>query len=116
MNSHKIVGWSMSNRMKRQSAIDALLMAVWQRKPDRGLLHHSGGGSQYCSKEYQNMLDRHGIICSMSRKGNCWDNAPMESFFHTLKTELIHHRDYRTRQDAKSDIVNYIELFYNSKR
>jgi putative transposase len=116
LHSRKIVGWSMSNRMKRKLVIDALLMAVWQRKPDRGLLHHSDRGSQYCSKEYLNLLKRYGIVCSMSRKGNCWDNAPMESFFHTLKTELIHHRNYRSRREAKSDIFNYIELFYNPKR
>ncbi len=116
LHSWKIVGWAMSNRMKRKLVIDALLMAVWQRKPDRGLLHHSDRGSQYCSKEYQNLLKRHGIVCSMSRKGYCWDNAPMESFFHTLKTELIHHRNYRSRREAKSDIFNYIELFYNPKR
>ncbi len=108
LHSRKIVGWSMSNRMKRQLVIDALLMAIWQRKPDRG--------SQYCSREYQNLLNRHGIVCSMSRKGDCWDNAPMESFFHTLKTELIHHRNYKTRQEAISDIFNYIEIFYNTKR
>ena len=116
LHSRKIVGWSMSSRMKRQLVIDALLMAIWQRKPDRGLMHHSDRGSQYCSKEYQKLLNRHGMVCSMSRKGDCWDNAPMESFFHTLKTELIHHRHYNTRQEAKSDVFNYIELFYNQKR
>ena len=116
LHSRKIVGWSMSNRMKRQLVIDALLMAIWQRKPDRGLLHHSDRGSQYCSREYRNMLNRHGIVPSMSRKGDCWDNAPMESFFHTLKTELVHRRNYKTRQEAISDIFNYIETFYNPKR
>ena len=116
MHSRRIVGWAMDKRMKRQLAIDALLMAVWQRKPDKGLVHHSDRGSRYCSSDYQNLMEQHGIVPSMSRKGNCWDNAPMESFFHTLKTELIHHRDYRTRQEARSDIFNYIEMFYNSKR
>ena len=116
LHSRKIVGWSMSNRMKGQLVINALLMATWQRKPDRGLLHHSDRGNQYCSREYRNMLHRHGIVPSMSRKGDCWDNAPMESFFHTLKTELIHHRDYKTKQEAVSDIFNYIETFYNPKR
>ena len=108
LHSRKIVGWSMSNRMRRQLVIGALLMAIWHRKPDRG--------SQYCSKEYRNMLNKHGIVGSMSRKGDCWDNAPMESFFHTLKTELIHHRNYKIRQEAFSNIFNYIETFYNPKR
>jgi len=116
MHSRRIVGWAMSNRLKRQLVMDALLMAIWQRKPDRGLLHHSDRGSQYCSQEYQNLMKRHGLVCSMSRKGDCWDNAPMESFFHTLKTELIHHRNYKTRQEAISDVFNYIGLFYNPKR
>ncbi len=116
MHSRRIVGWAMDKRMNRQLIIEALRMAIWQRKPAKGLLHHSDRGSQYCSSEYQNLLKRHGIVPSMSRKGDCWGNAPMESFFHTLKTELIHHRDYRTRQEAKSDIFNYIELFYNSKK
>jgi len=116
IHSRKIVGWAMSNRLKRQLVINALLMAIWQRKPARSLLHHSDRGSQYCSKEFQNLLKRHGMLCSMSRRGDCWDNAPMESFFHTLKTELTHHRNYMTRQEAISDIFNYIEMFYNSKR
>jgi len=116
LHSRRIVGWSMSKSLKRQLVIDALLMAIWQRKPDKGLLHHSDRGSQYCSQEYQNILKKHGIACSMSGKGDCWDNAPMESFFHTLKTELIHHRNYKTRQEARSDIFNYIESFYNPKR
>lgn len=116
LHSRRIVGWAMSNRMKRQLVIDALLMAIWHRKPDKGLLHHSDRGSQYCSQEYQNLLKRHGFACSMSRNGDCWDNAPMESFFHTLKTELIHHRKYKSRQEAILDIFNYVELFYNPKR
>jgi len=116
MHSRRIVGWAMSNRIHRQLVIDAMLMAIWQRKPDKGLLHHSDRGSQYCSQEYQNLLKRHGMVCSMSRKGDCWDNAPMESFFHTLKTELIHHKNYKTRQEAISDIFTYIESFYNPKR
>jgi putative transposase len=84
MHSRRIVGWAMSNRLQRQLIRDALLMAIWQRKPDRGLMHHSDRGSQYCSQEYQNLMKRHGMVSSMSRKGDCWDNAPMESFFHTL--------------------------------
>jgi putative transposase len=116
LHSRKIVGWAMSNRMTRQLAIDAILMAIWKRKPPKGHLPHSDRGSQYCSKDYQKLLKTHGLRSSMSRKGNCWDNAPRESFFHTLKTELIHHRNYRSRQEAKSNIFNYIELFYNPKR
>jgi putative transposase len=116
MHSRKIVGWSMSNRMTRQLAIDAILMAIWKRKPPKGLLHHSARGSQYCSNDYQSLLKTHGLRSSMSRKENRWDNAPMVSSFHTLKTELIHHRNYRSRQEAKSDTFNYIELLYNPKR
>ena len=109
LHSRKIVGWAMSNRMTRQ-------LAIWKRKPPKGFLHHSDRGSQYCSNDYQSLLKTHGIRCSMRRKRNCWDNAPMESSFHTLKTELIHHRNYRSRQEAKADIFNYIELLYNPKR
>lgn len=116
MNSRRIVGWAMRSRMQSQLVIDALSMAIRQRRPGRGLVHHSDRGSQYCGQEYRNILKSQGFICSMSRKGNCWDNAPMESFFHTLKTELTHHRKYKTRQEASSDIFNYIEMFYNQKR
>ena len=106
----------MSNRMKRQLVIDALLMAIRQRKPDGGLLHHSDRPNQYYSGEYRNLTNRRGTICSMSQKGDSWDNAPMESIFHTRKTELIQHRNYRTRWEPISDIFNYIETFYNPKR
>lgn len=116
MHSRRIVGWAMDKRMKTHLVVDAISMAIGHRKPDKGLVHHSDRGSQYCSHDYRNILKEHGFICSMSRKGNCWDNAPMESFFHTLKTELTHHRNYKSRQEAKSDIFNYIELFYNQKR
>ena len=95
---------------------DALMMAVWKRQPAAGLVVHSDRGSQYASERYQSTLIEHGFICSMSRKGNCWDNAPSESFFHTLKTELIHHRRYLTREEAKQEIFEYIEVFYNRKR
>ncbi len=81
-----------------------------------GLMHHSDRGSQYAAGAYQKRLAEHGIVCSMSRKGNCWDNAPMESFFHTLKTELVHHRDYHTRDEARRDIFEFIEIFYNRQR
>ena len=114
--SRMIVGWSMSSRMTRRLVLDALEMAVGRRHPEAGLLHHSDRGSQCACGDYQKAIRAYGMICSMSRKGDCWDNAPMESFFHTLKTELIHHRDYRTRWEAKTDIFEYIEVFYNRSR
>lgn len=114
--SRAVVGWSMAERMTAQLANDALTMAIWKRKPPKGLLVHSDRGSQYASALYQNTLQERGFICSMSRKGNCWDNAPAESFFHTLKTELTHHRRYQTREEAKQEIFEYIEVFYNRQR
>lgn len=114
--SRYVVGWSMAGRMNRRLVLDALDMAVGRRRPEPGLLHHSDRGSQYASGDYQKALNTHGMVCSMSRKGDCWDNAPMESFFHTLKTELVHHRDYQTRWEAKADIFEYIEVFYNRNR
>jgi len=111
-----VVGWSMGNRITQELTLSALRMALWKRKPGRGLLSHSDRGSQYTSKAYRKLLSDHGIICSMSRKGNCWDNAVAESFFHTLKTELVYHEDYATRAEAKSDIFDWIEVFYNRKR
>ena len=114
--SKKIVGYSMQKYLSRELVIEALNMAVKNRHPGRGLILHSDRGSQYASLDYQRRLWRHGIICSMSRKGNCWDNAPMESFFHTLKTELVYHRRYETRAQARSDIFEYIEVFYNRFR
>lgn len=114
--SRMVVGWSMSSRMTRRLVLDALDMAVGRRRPGPGLLHHSDRGSQYACGDYQEALTTHGMLCSMSRKGDCWDNAPMESFFHTLKTELVHHRDYQTRGEAKADIFEYIEVFYNRSR
>lgn len=111
--SRKIVGWSMNKRMTKHLAIDALTMALWRRKPPKELIHHSDRGSQYASHDYQRVLKDHGVIPSMSRKGNCYDNATMESFFHTLKTELCHHECYETRKEAKQNIFNYIETFYN---
>ena len=114
--SRYVVGWSMDGRMNRRLVLDALDMAVGRRRPGPGLLHHSDRGSQYACGDYQEALTAHGMLCSMSRKGDCWDNAPMESFFHTLKTELIHHRDYQTRWEAKADIFEYIEVFYNRGR
>jgi transposase InsO family protein len=114
--SRAVVGWAMSERMTAQLVNDALMMAVWKRKPQKGLVVHSDRGSQYASELYQKTLKDHQFICSMSRKGNCWDNAPSESFFHTLKTELIHHRRYQNRQEAKQEIFEYIEVFYNRQR
>lgn len=114
--SRQIVGWSMNSQMDRTLVIDALRMAVWRRKPARGLIHHSDRGSQYCSGDFQKVLNTFGIICSMSRKGNCWDNAVAESFFGSLKTERVFFAKYKTRDDAKKDITDYIEMFYNSRR
>ncbi len=114
--SRKIVGWAMSSRIKSQLVIDALEMAVTQRCPGRGLLHHSDRGSQYACKDYQQHLKRHGMICSMSRKGNCYDNAPTESVFGTIKTEWINRQDYLTRQQGKQSVFEYIACFYNCQR
>lgn len=114
--SRTVVGWSMSERMKASLVTDALTMAIWKRQPGKGLLVHSDRGSQYVSESYQGLLADKGFKCSMSRKGNCWDNAPSESFFHTLKTELIHHEDFLTREAAKQAIFEYIEVFYNRVR
>jgi len=114
--SRRIVGWSMSNRMQESLVIDAMRMALLRRKIKSNLLLHSDRGSQYASDNFQKLLREHGIDCSMSRKGNCWDNAAMESFFHSLKTECIHHERFLTRCDAKKTIFDYIEVFYNQKR
>jgi transposase InsO family protein len=114
--SRRVVGWSMNARMTQQLVIDALEMAVARRKPGRGLILHSDRGSQYASTAYQRRLWRHGIICSMSRKGNCWDNAPMESFFHTLKMEHVFHEEFKTRSEAQQSIFAWIEIFYNRFR
>jgi transposase InsO family protein len=114
--SRMIVGWSMAGRMTKSLVLDAQDMAVGRRHPGPGLIHHSDRGSQYACGEYQEALKTHGMVRSMSRKGDCWDNAPMERFFHTLKTELVHRRHYQTRQEAKNDIFVYIEIFYNRSR
>jgi putative transposase len=114
--SRRVVGWSMSANMTAQLVTDALIMAIWRRgKPD-SLLHHSDQGSQYTSEQFQRLMADHGITCSMSRSGNVWDNAAMESFFSSLKTERTARKVYRTRDDAKSDVFDYIERFYNPKR
>ena len=112
----EIVGQAMSARMTQDLVCRALFRAVLRKRPVAGLIHHSDRGSQYCSKRYKKLLEQFGMIASMSCKGNCYDNAPMENFFSSLKTELIHHRRYRTRMDATSDITEYIEIFYNRQR
>ena len=114
--SRKIVGWSMQSLMTKQLVLDALLMAVWRRKPKSEVMVHSDQGSQYTSYEWQSFLAEHGLEGSMSRRGNCHDNAVAESFFQLLKRERIKKRVYSTRQDARADIFNYIEMFYNVKR
>jgi len=114
--SRKIVGWSMSSRMQESLVCDALKMALFRRKLASPLLLHSDRGSQYASLSFQHLLRQHQIECSMSRRGNCWDNAAMESFFHTLKTECIYHEYFESRDDAKKTIFDYIEVFYNQQR
>lgn len=114
--SRKIIGWAMDNWMSRQLVIDALQMAISMRKPEPGLVHHSDRGSQYNSDNYRQLLKRHGIQCSMSASGNCYDNAVVESFFGSLKREWIRKYRYITRDEAKLDVFNYIECFYNRKR
>ena len=113
--SRRIVGWAMNKRIKRNLVLDALTMAYWQRKPSSGLLHHSDRGSQYASYDYQKRLEQYGMIPSMSRKGNCWDNAPIERFFRSLKSERLTASRFATRNAAKNEIVDYI-TYYNSIR
>ena len=114
--SRRVVGWSMADDLESRLVVDALSLAVERRLPGEGLLAHSDRGSQYASDHYQRLLARHGITCSMSRRADCWDNAPMESFFASLKKELVHDADFATRAEARTAIVEYIEVFYNSKR
>jgi len=114
--SRRIVGWSMADRMTSRLVVDALNMAIQRRMPGEGILTHSDRGSQYASDHYQRVLEKHGIQCSMSGVGQCWDNAPMESFFASLKKELVHHEDYQTREEAKTSLFEYVEVFYNHKR
>lgn len=111
-----IVGWSMDSRMTKELVINALTAACIRRRPQEGLLLHSDRGVQYCSEAYQNEIRNRGFICSMSRKGNCWDNAPMESFWGKLKTEWLYGKRFRTRAQAKQAVYEYIELFYNTVR
>jgi transposase InsO family protein len=114
--SRIVIGWAMGHRLTVELAERALTMALANRKPTVGLLHHSDRGSQYAATSYQRLLGEHGITTSMSRTGNCWDNACVESFFGTLKRELVYHRHYTTREDATQDIFEYIEVFYNRRR
>jgi putative transposase len=114
--SRAVIGWSIQPTMSRQLICDALMMALWRRRFPRGVLFHSDRGSQYCSNDYQKMLQSFGFTCSMSRKGNCWDNAVVESFFHSIKTELIYTERYVTREIAKQSIFQYIEVYYNRVR
>jgi transposase InsO family protein len=114
--SRKIVGWSMSSSLHATVAIDALQMGIDRRGSTVGLIHHSDRGVQYACADFRDLLDEHGITASMSRKGNCYDNAAKESFFHTLKTELVHHEHYRTRDEARASVFEYIETFYNRMR
>jgi len=115
--SRKVVGWSIGRRLKSALVCDALQMALWRRRPPTGqLIHHSDRGVQYASHAFRRLLKAHGIEGSMSRKGDCWDNAVVESFFGTLKSERVHWRSYQTREQARADIVEYITMFYNSRR
>jgi putative transposase len=114
--SRKVVGWAMDDHLKADLCIDALKMALWRRKHPQGLMHHSDRGVQYACWDYQQLLEEHGIECSMSGKGDCYDNAVMESFFKTLKVELVYHQRYKTKEQAKGSIFEYMEVFYNRKR
>lgn len=112
----EIVGYAIGERMTQELCIAALQLAVARHKPTAGLIHHSDRGSQYCSTTYQKAVSKNGMVASMSRKGNCYDNAPMESFWGSLKNELVHHANYTTKQQAQDEIVEYIEIFYNRQR
>lgn len=114
--SRRIVGWSMSAQMTSELVADALMMAIWRRGWPQELLHHSDQGSQYSSESFQRLLAEHGITCSMSRQGDVWDNSAMESFFSTLKTERVNRKVYRTRDEARADVFDYVERFYNPRR
>jgi putative transposase len=115
--SRKIVGWAMSHRIDRHLVIAAMRMAITNRRPAKGLIFHSDRGSQYASGDFRKLLEKHGVKQSMSRRGDCWDNAVAESFFFaTINRELIHHEDYETREEARMSIFEYIEVYYNRKR
>jgi transposase InsO family protein len=114
--SRMVVGWSMSERMTSKLVIDALQMAIWRRKMPHGVIIHSDRGSQYCSHDYQKLLADNGFICSMSKRGDCYDNASMESWNHSFKVEAIHGEKFLTRADAKNHVFEYIDIYYNRKR
>lgn len=114
--SRRVVGWSMNARMISELVADALMMAIWRRGRPKAVLHHSDRGSQYGSEAFQRLLADQGIICSMSWAGNVWDNAAVESFFSSLKTERVSRRTYRTRDEERADVFAYIERFYNPHR
>jgi len=114
--SRRVVGWSMSAGMTAKLVADALVMAIWRRGKPASLLHHSDQGSQYTSEQFQRLLKDHGIDCSMSRAGEVWDNSAMESFFSSLKVERVDRKTYRTRNQARADVFDYIERFYNPRR
>lgn len=116
LHDRQLVGWAMADHMRTQLVLEALAMAIGRRKPEEGLLHHSDRGSQYASQEYRSTLVRHGFRASMSRKGNCWDNAVMERFFGSLKSEWLAGQRYGSRQAARRDVIEYIEMEYNSCR
>ncbi len=114
--SRKVVGWSMSRRVDRQIVVNAMQMALDQRRPRAGLIHHSDRGSQYLSDDFQELLSKHHVTCSMSDRGSCYDNAVVEAFFASLKRERTRRRTYKTREQAKADVFDYIERFYNRRR
>ena len=114
--SRMVVGWAMSERMSSHLVIDALQMAIWRRKRPQGVIIHSDRGSQYCSQDYQKLLTKNGFICSMSKRGDCYDNASMESWNHSFKVEAIHGEKFKTRADAKNHVFEYIDVYYNRKR
>jgi putative transposase len=116
LHTRKIVGWNMRDHLRAELATSALMMAIQRQQPGTGLVQHSDRGVQYACGDYQEALSQAGITPSMSRRANPLDNAPMESFFHTLKTELVHHRTYATRDEAKRDLFSYVEGFYNRER
>jgi putative transposase len=116
MPTREIVGWSMADHLRAELCIDALVMALQRHPPSAGLIHHSDRGVQYAAEPYRAVLERHGIVQSMSRRGNCLDNAPMESVFAALKVEHVHHCRFRTREEAKAAVFDYVEVFYNRQR
>ena len=114
--SRRVIGWAMSGKPDQHLALEALQMALGSRRPHQGLIHHTDQGATYTSVAYQHRLAKYGIAASMSRKGNCYDNAVAESFFSTLKNDLVHERDYQTREEARAEIFEFIEVFYNRQR